>query len=82
MRVSLTFLSLKQQQDAELCTSQQLHNEKDQLKEKLRLLQTSMQKLQQEKAEMEPILTRLSKDKSVLRKTLEKVSCLFCKTIH
>ncbi|XP_078801637.1 ciliary rootlet coiled-coil protein 2 isoform X1 [Oryzias latipes] len=65
--------SLKQQQDAELCTSHQLHNEKDQLKEKLRLLQTSMQKLQQEKAEMEPILTRLSKDKSVLRKTLEKV---------
>ncbi|XP_068447240.1 rootletin isoform X3 [Clinocottus analis] len=68
--------SLKQQQDAEVQaqgSSQQLQREKEELQDKVTNLQSSLQKLQSERAEMERVLTRLGKDKSVLRKTLEKV---------
>ncbi|XP_032382850.1 rootletin [Etheostoma spectabile] len=68
--------SLKQQQEAELQaqgSSQQLQREKEELQDKVNNLQSSLQKLQSEKAEMERVLTRLGKDKSALRKTLERV---------
>lgn len=69
--------SLKQQQEAELQahgSSQQLQREKEELQDKVTNLQSSVQKLQSERAEMERVLTRLGKDKSALRKALEKVS--------
>lgn len=69
--------SLKQQQEAELQaqgSSQQLQRVKEELQDKVTSLQSSLQKLQSERAEMERVLTRLGKDKSALRKTLEKVS--------
>ncbi|XP_034736357.1 rootletin [Etheostoma cragini] len=68
--------SLKQQQEAVLQaqgSSQQLRREKEELQDKVNNLQSSLQKLQSERAEMERVLTRLGKDKSSLRKTLERV---------
>lgn len=70
--------SLKQQHEAELQaqgSSQQLQREREELQHKVADLQGSLQKLQSERAELERMLARLSKDKSALRKTLEKVSC-------
>lgn len=69
--------SLKQQQEAGVQAqgiSQHLQREKDDLQEKVLALQGSLENLQRERAEMERALTRLSKEKSTLRKTLEKVS--------
>ena len=71
------YQSLKQQQEAELQAlggSQQLQRDKQELQDKVTNLQSSLQKLQSERAEMERVLARLGKDKSGLRKTLEKVS--------
>lgn len=73
--------SLKQQQEAELQTSQQLHREKKELQEKVANLQSFLQKLQSERAEIEEVVTRFGKDKSALRKALEKVSWLACCTV-
>lgn len=66
--------SLKQQQEAELQTSQQLHREKKELQEKVANLQSFLQKRESERAEIEKVVTRFGKDKSALRKALEKVS--------
>ncbi|XP_072771225.1 uncharacterized protein crocc2 [Nerophis lumbriciformis] len=44
----------------------------DQLESKVEHLQGSLHKMQQEKANVEKVLVRLGKDKSALRKTLEK----------
>uniref|UniRef100_A0A3B4GVC1 Ciliary rootlet coiled-coil, rootletin family member 2 n=1 Tax=Pundamilia nyererei TaxID=303518 RepID=A0A3B4GVC1_9CICH len=65
--------SLKQQQEAELQTSQQLHREKKELQEKVANLQSFLQKRESERAEIEKVVTRFGKDKSALRKALEKV---------
>ncbi|KAM9762981.1 uncharacterized protein crocc2 [Menidia menidia] len=65
--------SLKQQQEAELQTSQQLQRDKEELQEKLCDLQSSLRKLQNERGALEKVLARIGKDKSALRKTLEKV---------
>lgn len=60
-------------------TLQQLQREKEELQEKLSSLQCSLQKLQNERAEMEKVVARLNKDKSALRRALEKVSRLICR---
>ncbi|XP_034387086.1 rootletin [Cyclopterus lumpus] len=69
--------SLKQVQDADVqaqgSSQLLLLQEKEELQDKVTNLQSSLQKLQSERAEMERVLTRLGKDKSALRKTLERV---------
>lgn len=55
-------------------TSKQLQQETEDLREKATGLQSSLHSLQSERVEMETVLTRLGKDKSALRRTLEKVS--------
>uniref|UniRef100_A0A8C6NP90 Uncharacterized protein n=1 Tax=Nothobranchius furzeri TaxID=105023 RepID=A0A8C6NP90_NOTFU len=65
--------SLKQQQEAELNVSQQLQREKEEIQEKFKSLQSFLQTLRGEKADTEKILMRLRKDRSALRKRLEKV---------
>ena len=70
--------SLKQQHEAELQAhgnNQQLQRMREELQDKVADLQGSLQKLQSERTELERVLARLNKDKSALRKTLEKVSC-------
>lgn len=70
--------SLRQRQEAELQaqgSSQQLLREKEELQDRVAGLQSSLHKLQGERAELERTMTRLGKDKASLRKTLEKVSC-------
>lgn len=55
-------------------SSQQLQREKEELCEKATNLQSSLHTLRSGRAEMEKVLTRLGKDRSALRRTLEKVS--------
>lgn len=74
---------LKQRQKAEVQaqgSAQQLQREREELHDKLKSLQCSLHKLQSERAETERVAARLGKDKSALRKTLEKVGDHICCT--
>ncbi|XP_061894589.1 rootletin isoform X2 [Entelurus aequoreus] len=61
--------SLKRRQEEAEATARE---SADQLESKVEHLQGSLHKMQQEKADVEKVLVRLGKDKSALRKTLEK----------
>lgn len=58
---------------------QQLQREKEELQQKVGDLQSCLKKLQSDRAETERKLARLGKDKSALRRALEKVTTQFDK---